>query len=90
MNRLRAAPLIASLAIAACSKTEAPVQGSPPAAIPSSAPASSAPAQASKPVPATAANDPLPAHTEAARAAAEEITKANYKSELDKIEKEIP
>ncbi|WP_394831433.1 hypothetical protein LVJ94_33465 [Pendulispora rubella] len=39
--------------------------------------------------PATAENDPLPAHSEATKKARAEITKQNYKSELDKLEKEI-
>ena len=50
-----------------------------------SAMASGAPSAA----PATAANDPLPSHSDVAKKVRGEITKQNYKAELDKLEKEI-
>lgn len=39
--------------------------------------------------PATSENDPLPTHADVAKQVRSEITKANYKTELDKLEKEI-
>ena len=53
-----------------------------------SAGASSSAATAAQP-PATAENDPLPAHSDAAKKVRADISKDNYKTELDKIEKEI-
>ena len=38
---------------------------------------------------ATIENDPLPTHSDVAKQVRAEITKANYKTELDKLEKEI-
>jgi hypothetical protein len=57
------------------------------AASASSGAAASAVAAASA-APATLANDPLPTHGDVAKKVRDEITKANYKTELDKIEKE--
>jgi hypothetical protein len=54
-----------------------------------SAMASAMASAAASAAPATAANDPLPTHSDVAKQVRTEITKANYKAELDKVEKEI-
>jgi hypothetical protein len=90
-----AAVLLLALATA-CSKTEtaptadaAPAAASAPSAM-ASASASAAPSAApATAAPATAESDPLPTHSEAASKVRGDISKANYKAELDKIEKEI-
>ena len=85
------------LALAGCTpkETAGTEGGSPPlgasaSAAPSSVSASaSSSAAASALPPATAENDPLPAHSDAAKKVRADISKDNYKTELDKIEKEI-
>jgi hypothetical protein len=54
-----------------------------------SAMASAMASAAASAAPVTAANDPLPSHSDVAKQVRTEITKANYKTELDKLEKEI-
>ena len=52
--------------------------------------ASTMPAPSGVPTMTTAsADDPLPSHKEVARKVRGEITKQNYKAELDKLEKEV-
>jgi hypothetical protein len=74
----------------ACSKTEPGSADAAPvtAAAPSAAASASASA-ASSAAPVTAESDPLPSHSDAAAKVRGDISKANYKAELDKIEKEI-
>lgn len=71
-----------------CSRTETPEQSAP---VPAASSAQSAPAPSPAPAvpPASAANDPIPTHDEAARLAGAQISKANYKAELEKIEKDL-
>ena len=87
------------LALAGCAPKEtagtgmeggsAPLGATASAAMASaSASASSSAVTAAQP-PATAENDPLPAHSDAAKKVRADISKENYKTELDKIEKEI-
>lgn len=87
------ASIAALLALAGCTPTETAAMdgGSAPlGASASVAPASlSASAAASAHPPATAENDPLPTHSDSARKVRADISKQNYKTELDKIEKEI-
>lgn len=89
----------ALLALSACEdkKTDTGAAASASAALSAAASASAAPsaaasAAASSGSPSsTAAADPnaVPSHTDEAQKAAREIDKANYKSELDKLDKEI-
>jgi hypothetical protein len=72
-----------ALLVAGCPEKNAP------SATDAAAAASAAANAAATSPPATADNDPLPSHSEAARKVRGEVTKANYKTELDKIEKEI-
>ncbi|GAC1351268.1 MAG: hypothetical protein NVS3B20_19910 [Polyangiales bacterium] len=53
-------------------------------------PSASTAIEAMSAAPATAANDPLPSHSDVAKKVRGEVTKQNYKTELDKLEKEIP
>ncbi len=75
----------ASVVVGAASVSTASASGSAMASATASAMASAAASAA----PATAANDPLPPHSDVAKQVRTEITKANYKAELDKLEKEI-
>lgn len=86
---------LALFTLGACSKSEEHKEGTAPSA------AASTPAVASaKPVPAGSAAttatagalqaaDPLPNERKADRKAAKEVTAANYKDELSRMEKEI-
>ncbi|WP_394842087.1 hypothetical protein LZC95_34045 [Pendulispora brunnea] len=92
MNSFGAAAIALAIAasIAGCTpkeKTEAAAEAG--VATVASAPASAVASAAPSEPPATAENDPLPAHSEATKKARAEITKQNYKSELEKLEKEI-
>jgi hypothetical protein len=84
------------LAAAACTPKDQPAMGdamaassAPAMASASSATAAASASAASSAVPATAANDPLPSHADVAKKVRGEVTKQNYKAELDKLEKEI-
>ncbi len=82
--------IILALSLAACSKENAGAADSGPSrpdAASASASASAAPSATT--APATAENDPLPSHSDVAKKVRGEINKQNYKSELDKLEKEI-
>lgn len=88
--------LVALVALSACEdkKTETGGAASASAAVSvaASASASATPSASASAAPtATAAVDPnaVPSHTDEAQKAAREIDKANYKSELDKLDKEI-
>jgi hypothetical protein len=70
------------------SASDAGAAASSTAAASASASASASAVAAASATPATLANDPLPTHGDVAKKARDEITKANYKTELDKIEKE--
>jgi hypothetical protein len=79
----------------ACSRTEtatsadaAPMAVATPSAM-ASASATPAASAAASAAPVTAESDPLPTHSDAASKVRADISKANYKTELDKIEKEI-
>ncbi len=86
----------ALLALSACedkkTDTGAAASASAAVSVAASASASAAPSASASAAPtATAAADPnaVPSHTDEAQKAAREIDKANYKSELDKLDKEI-
>lgn len=78
-------------ACSACSKTETSTSAdAAPVAVSTSSAVASAPAHdASSAAPVTAESDPLPSHSDAASKVRGEITKNNYRAELDKVEKEI-
>lgn len=82
------------LIAAACTPKDQPAMGDamvigspPPSASPAMTAASASDAASAEP--ATAANDPLPSHSDVAKKVRGEITKQNYKAELDRLEKEI-
>ena len=84
------------LTASACTPKEQPATGDAMAAssssattIKSAAVASASASAAPSAEPATAANDPLPSHRDVAKKVRGEVTKQNYKAELDKLEKEI-
>lgn len=84
----------ALLALSACEdkKTDPGGAASASAAVSVAASASATPSTSASAAPTpTAAVDPnaVPSHTDEAQKAAREIDKANYKSELDKLDKEI-
>jgi len=82
--------LFVGMAAAACTPKDK-ADGADGAAANASAVASTAPVPSAtaSTVPATAENDPLPSHSDVAKKVRKEINKQNYKSELDKLEKEI-
>lgn len=75
----------------ACSRTETATSAdaAPMTVSTASAMASASASAVASAAMATAENDPLPTHSDAAGKVRGEISKANYKTELDKIEKEI-
>ena len=90
MNARRATwALVFALAAACTPKDEKASSSSDAAAATATAVGSAMPsAGASAEVPATAENDPLPSHKDAAKTVRGEITKANYKAKLEQLEKE--
>ena len=91
--KLRHSMIAVLVALAACTpkdKTEATPSAATAEAKTAPMIATSAPAAADAAVePISAANDPLPARANLAREARREISAKNYKTELDKIEKDI-
>jgi hypothetical protein len=83
--------LVAAASVGACGKSETPEApgATDPAPALASAPRSVAFAAASATVPPAVTQQEPPSEERAGQKAANEITKANYKSELTKIEKEI-
>lgn len=81
--------LVLALATA-CSKSETATSAdAAPVTVSTASPHASASASAATSAPpVTAESDPLPTHSDAASKVRGEINKANYKAELDKIEKE--
>lgn len=80
------------LGLAACTPKETTSTadaGAPMASTSGVTMASSMPAPSGAPTMVTAAEDPLPSHSEVAKKVRGEITKQNYKTELDKLEKEV-
>ena len=71
----------------ACNKTDSTMAAdAAPVAVSTPSASASSSASAAR---VTAESDPLPTHAEAASKVRGEISKTNYKTELDKIEKEI-
>ncbi len=99
MSSRRIVTLLLFTVAAACTPKDQPghadagasthASASASAASTNAAASSSAASAAPSAAPATAANDPLPSHSDVAKKVRGEITKQNYKTELDKLEKEI-
>lgn len=79
--------LFASLLLAGCTPKETPAPGAAPSASFTSPAVATASAPSAEPV-ATVA-DTLPSHADVAKQVRAEIGKQNYKTELDKLEKEL-
>jgi hypothetical protein len=81
--------LLALLVTAACTPKESASNSTADAAPTTSATAVASATASAAPsaAPATADNDPLPSHGDVAKTVRGEITKQNYKTELEKLEK---
>ena len=91
MNRSLAIATVTALSLVAfgCSKTEPKTEPAPATSAPAASSAPVASAAPSTPPPEPVAEEPLPSHAEEDQEAVHDIQKANYKQELDKLEKEV-